>query len=269
MYLTPQERAVQSALDAFWYEHYTKELTTDQRNQLADEFAEKWLVDRKFKIDRPFIRHPATKRRSFKRQYTVAEVLADFIIRADQVAEREEEYPVGNPDYEATGSNKRKHKELSLHFKDDLDKPKEERDPLPPYYVRANDIKLPNSVEDELFKETAPDVEQFRKELRRVKQFPEFYATTFAEEYNYDKKEALRRIKKLDLSRVRECRICGSAFYAHDLRRHVCDMQRGIKVHKEKGKAPVYEVTEKESACELERNRQARNMRYLADKKSI
>jgi hypothetical protein len=259
MYLTPQERAVQGALEAFWYEYYTKELTTDQRNELAGEFAEKWLDGRKFKIDKAFIRHPATKTRQYDRNYTVADILADFIIRADQVEERSAEYPVGNPDYEVSGTRQRQDKERSLYFKDDLDKPKEERDPLPPYSVRSNDIKLPNSIEDVIFAETAPDIEQFRKELRRVKKYAEYYATSFAQEYGYDKTDALRRIKRLDLSRVRECEICGSAFYAHDLRRHVCDMQRGISDKKPSD----------QSACELERDRQASQKRYLVEKMSI
>lgn len=259
MYLTPQEKAVQGALDAFWYEYYTKHLTTNQRNLLAGEFAEKWLDGTKIKTHKAFIRHPATKKRLYDRSHTVADVLADFIIRANQNDERDAEYPVENPDYEVNGTRRRQDKERSLYFKDDLDKPKEERDPLPPYSVRSNDIVLPNSIEDELFKETAPDVGQFRKELCRVKRFPEFYATSFAEEYNYEEKDAMLRIKKLDLSRVRECYICGSAFYAHDLRRHVCDMQRGIA-----DKKPSVQ-----SACELERDNRDAQKRYLVEKMSI
>lgn len=257
MYLTPQEKAVQGALNAFWYEHYTKPYTTDQRNQLVEEFTEKWLNRSKFKISKAFIRHPATKTRQFSRNYTVMDVLADFIMRVDQVEERSEEYPIGNPDYEVNGTRRRQEKERSIFFQGDQDCLKE-GDTVPAYCVTEDQFEQKNSIEDILFVETAPDVEQFRKELRHVKRFPEFYSTSFAEEYNYEKKDALRRIKKLDLSRVRECYICGSAFYAHDLRRHVCDMQRGIA-----DKKPSVQ-----SACELERDRQASQNSYLVEKKS-
>jgi hypothetical protein len=272
LYLTTQERAVQGALDAFWYEHYTQPYTTEQRNKLAEGFIAKWLDPSKIKTDKQFVRHPATKNRLKNRNYTVADVLADFIMRVDQVAERKAEFPVENTDRQVNGAMQRQETELSIYFRDDLDKPPEERKPLPPYSVRANDIVMPNSVEDVLFTEHTPDVARFRAELRRVKKYAEFYATSFAEEYGFDKADTLRRIKRLDLSRVRECEICGGAFYAHDFRRHVCDTQRGIKTVREKGKAPVYVVTD-ESACELERERKTAKerakIRDLVEEKSI
>ncbi|MDF1510195.1 hypothetical protein PZE06_18840 [Robertmurraya sp. DFI.2.37] len=253
---TPQEKDVQAALNVFWYVHYTKTYTTDERNRLAEQFAKQWLDPTKVKIDKAFIRHPATAKRDFSRDYTVAEVLADFIMRVDQVAERSEEYPVNNPDHAVNGARERQENERSIYFQyeDDIAEQKGEEPRLPPYSVRENSIVAENSIEDVLFAEHSPDIIKFRAELRHVKQFAEFYATTFAEEYGFKKAETMRKIKSLDLSRVRECEICGSAFYAHDLRRHVCDMQYGIKAHRVKGKTPVYEVTD-ESTCELERER--------------
>ncbi|MGG3691119.1 hypothetical protein [Heyndrickxia ginsengihumi] len=266
--MTPQEKAVQAALDAFWYEHYTKPHTSKQRNELAAVFADKWIDRSKIKPDKVFIRHPATQRRLYDHSYTVAEVLADFIMRVDQVKERDEEFPISNPDHDVNGKFKRRERERFILFRDDEDQSPEETKPMPPYSVKVNDIVLPNSIEDIIFAETAPDVGVFRAQLRKVKKFAEFYATTFAEEYGYDKQEALRGIKRLDLSRIRECEICGSAFYAHDLRRHVCDMQRGIMTRKEKGKKPVYEVTER-STCEIIRDNKKAQERYLGEKKSI
>lgn len=271
MYLTPQEMAVQGALDAFWYEHYTKSYTVNERNELAAAFADQWLDGTKIKSDKAFIRHPATKKRNYDRSYTVADVLADFILRIDQVTERSREYPVQNPDYSLKGDRLRKDKERSIFFQYEEDAMKE-GDMIPPYSVTESDFQQANSIEDILFVDTAPNVEQFRAELRKVKKFAEFYATTFSEEYGYDKRDALRRIKELDLSRVRECEICGSAFYAHDLRRHVCDMQRGVFTHKEKGKKPVFEVTDY-STCEIERDNKKAQERYktsfLGEKMSI
>lgn len=271
MFITPQERVVQGALDAFWYEHYTKQYSIIERNDLVAAFSDKWLDSTKIKTDKAFIRHPATKLRNYDRGYTIADVLADFIMRADQVEERKEEYPLSNPDHAVNGVFFRKEHERSIFFQYEEDVQKE-GDTLPAYSVKESDIVLPNSIEDILFAETVPNIEQFRTELRKVKKFAEFYSTIFSEEYGYDKRDALRRIKQLDLSRVRECEICGSAFYTHDLRRHICDMQRGIIVHKEKGKKPIYEVTDY-STCEIERDNKKAQERYkigiLDEKKSI
>lgn len=271
MYITPQERVVQGALDAFWYEHYTNEYTTDERNKLAEAFTDKWLDSTKIKVDKAYIRHPATKTRLYDRNYTVVEVLADFIMRVRQVSERSQEYPIGNPDYDVNGARFRQEHERSIFFQNEQDA-MEEGETLPPYSVTEDSFEQKNSIEDVLFAENAPDIDRFRKELRHIKKFADFYATTYADERSLDKKEVLRRIKRLDLSRVRECEICGSAFYAHHLRRHVCDMQRGIKVHKEKGKKPIYEVTDY-STCEIERDNKKAQERYkigiLDEKKSI
>lgn len=221
-FVTPQEKAVQSALDTFWYEHYTKEYTSEQRNQLVEDFSEKWLSA--ISITKPFIRHPATKLKRFNRELTVGEVLADFILRIDQVEEREAEYPVNNPDRERNTTQKREVVERSIFFQgweDEIEK-------VPAYSVTESDFEQANSIEDVLFpnQDPSPTVSKFIARLRHVKKYANFYATSFAEEYKYDKADAKKRIRRLDLSRVRECQICGGAFYAHDLRLRNCDCQQ-------------------------------------------
>lgn len=256
-FVTPQEREVQAALTAFWYEHYTKQYTTDQRNVLAEQFAEERLDPTKVKIDKVFIRHPATRLRDFTRSCTVADVLADFIMRVDQVAERAEEFPVSNPDHSHTGVQRRQENELSIHYQyqDDIAEQKGKEPRLPPYSIKESDIVIDNSIETTFFAEEQPDVKQFQAELRRVKRNAGTFAKKYAKVRGYEEAEVIRRIKRLEIRRVRECSVCGNAFYAHDKRRHVCDLQRGIKVIRVKGKKTVYEVTN-ESACELERNRE-------------
>lgn len=227
MFITPQDKEVQRALDRFWYTYYSKPISTEKRNRLAEQFAEEWLDSSKIKTDKPFIRHPATKIRALERSYTVGEVLADFIMRVDQVAERMAEYPVANQDSNVNGANKRKQVERAIFFQEDEDIAEEKDDTrVPAYSVRESEIILDNSIEDILFAETTPTVERFRGELRKVKKYAEFYATSFAEDYGYPKQEALRRIKRLDLSRVRECEICSGAFYPTDLRQRYCDCQQ-------------------------------------------
>ncbi|WP_088105240.1 hypothetical protein [Halalkalibacter urbisdiaboli] len=251
-FVTPQERDVQRALEAFWYEHYTKEYDTSRRNELVEEFAFKWLDNSKIKADRPFIRHPATKKRQYNREYTVGEILADFIMRVDQVEERSKEYPISNPDHKLTGERDREAQERAIFFQweeDALDK--ERGETVPPYSVKESDFAQDCSIEDILFSEEVPCVKAFRGRLRKVKRFAEFYATSFAEEYGYDKREILRRIRVLNLDRVRECLVCGGAFYARDMRMIYCDCQQ------DKGSI--------RSTCQ----RIANNSGYLVQEKSI
>ncbi|KAB2332927.1 hypothetical protein [Bacillus mesophilum] len=269
MYLTPQEYEVQSALNRFWDANYTQEYTADERNQLAEDFTLEWLDPSKIKIDKPFIRHPATRKRERSRSCTVADVLADFIMRVDQVAERQQEYPVTNPDRSVRDDRDRMQKERSIFFQYEMDA-MVEGDVMPSGLVTELQL-ADDSIEDILFAEVAPDIEAFRQELRRVKQNAEFYTTTLAEKYGYQRKDVLRRIRKLDLSRVRECKVCGSAFYAHDYRRHICDMQQGIVAYKE-GDRRKYKLSDK-SACELENERKTALNRgktpILAEENSI
>lgn len=269
MYITPQEYEVQFALIKFWDDNYTKDYSSAYRSLLAAEFSDKWLDPTKIKIDKAFIRHPATRKRERSRSCTVSDVLADFIMRIDQVAERQQEYPVTNPDRTVKDDSERKEKEQGIFYQFQIDAMKE-GDVMPGGFATQYQL-ADSSIEDLIFAEVVPEIDAFRKELRYIKRNAEFYATTFAEKHGYQRKDALRRIKKLDLSRVRECKICGSAFYAHDYRRHICDMQQGIVAYKE-GDRPKYRLSNK-SACELENERKSAINRakstILAEENSI
>lgn len=226
--LTKEETAVKDALYRFWFDHYTKPYTTAQRNQLVEDFASEWLDSSKIKMDKPVFYHPMNclKRRYDETKRTAMDILADFIMRANMHEERRAEYSVTHAEQELTNADDRKELERSIFFQYEEDA-MEEGERVPPYSIRESSIVLENSIEVTLFLETAPDVKKYREELKKVMEYPEFWATTLSEEYGYDKAEALREIKGLELDRVRECLICGNGFYAHDKRRHICDQQHG------------------------------------------
>lgn len=256
--MTEAEKAVQRALYELWYEHYTKPMTQTERNQLAADFAEKWLDPTRIKVDKPFIKHPATARKEFQRLCTVAEVLADFILRVDQNAEKSADYPILNRDAEVRREESRRNRERSIVFESEYDNGASDMAEgqsyqLPPYSVLERDLTIENSIEDELFAETPPTVEAFQQQLGKVKRNARKVARKY-EEQGYSYADALRRIRRLDVSRVRECVECGQAFYAHDLRRYVCDLQHG---RTEKGERSEL------STCELHadqrRSRETRN----------
>lgn len=222
--MTIAESAVQNALYELWYDYYAQSITQKERNQLARDFTEQWLDPSKVKVDKPAYYHPMTrlKQRFDRPPVTALEILADFVIRADIHAERGVEYPVTHEEQEITLEDRRRTNEVGL-FSDEVDYEEGER--VPYGYISEADAIA------QLYTPTKPiSADDFKIELSRVKKYAAFYATSFAEEYGYDRKETLKRINALDLERVRECKVCGGAFYPKDLRRFVCDQQHGLMV---------------------------------------
>lgn len=238
--MTTAELAVKKALYKLWFKKYTKPISTEKRIELVEKFTEEWLDSDKIKVDKAFIYHPMNllKRRYDEPAITVAEVLADFIMRVDIVAERDEDYPILNAEGELTRADQRAEHETGL-YSDDVDAEAGER---VPYGV----ITEAEAIAQLYTPREPATVEQFTAELARVKKYAEFYATSLAEEYGYKKCDVLQKIKGLRLERVKKCKICGGGFYPKNIRREVCDQQVGIIA----GGARTAE-----SACELEYNR--------------
>ncbi|MGO1061084.1 hypothetical protein ACTL32_18380 [Planococcus sp. FY231025] len=234
--MTKAEALVKEALYELWFEHYTKPITLEQRLKLTQDFVDIWLDSTQIKIDKPFIYHPSLhhKNRYDQPPVTVQEVLADFILRAHMVAERDEEYPVTNPEAELNTADKRLKREVGL-FSDNIDAEAGERTP----YGTLTDAE----AIARMYTPRAPvTVKKLTAELARVKNYAEFYATTFAEEYGYEKLDVLQRIKSLKLERIKTCVVCDGAFYPRNIRREVCDQQIGVLLGGE---------ISAESACEL------------------
>ncbi|PMY00886.1 hypothetical protein C1Y18_35055, partial [Pseudomonas sp. MPR-R5A] len=88
---------------------------------------------------------------------TVSDVLADFIMRVDQVAERQQEFPISNPDKSVNGKRERSKKERGTFFQYEMDAMKE-GDVMPTGLV-TEDKLADQSIEDILFADVPPDIE--------------------------------------------------------------------------------------------------------------
>lgn len=220
LFITKAHRATQSAINDLWYRHYSTPMSQDDRNRLVEAFADEWLVDPAFNPAEAFILHPATSKRDWTR-VTVTDVLTDFIMRALQSDEKAAEYPVENPDRQADGKAARRDSELSLVSDNHLDEETAGE-------IIRDDYSVLESELVDSYTPRVTSVESYTRQLEDVKEFAPYYAQTYAEERGEPVSEVLRRIGRLDIGRLRRCTECGNGFYAHDLRRRVCDQQIGI-----------------------------------------
>jgi hypothetical protein len=179
---------------------------------LAELFAAGYTVEQ---LRQTKIIHPKLARKERLKRYSVLDVLADFILDVDQVAERREDYPVLNAETERRRERERAAIEVPLITYDDA----EDDDTLKP-----NEPVLANSVEDVLFKTKDVTVDELKALIREVKENPDRYVWRFSKRTGREPREVMRLIKRLDESRVKECVVCGGSFYAHDRRRQVCDL---------------------------------------------
>jgi len=253
------EAMVQKAIYDLWFGNYSNDsLTTEDRIKMTEDFTSEYADPDKVKVDKPFLRHPMTYRKQFQRTATIAEVLGDFILRIDQVCERDEEYPIHGTEKVFMDGQKAQKRELSIYAQAEQDRAEALSTSHLVKYRFTNGTTRPSYSIDEadVIAEAslvgrhkagykAPTVAEFGSTLRKVKANPDKWATHFALK-GYDYAITLRKIKRLDIGRVRECIECGEPFYAHDLRRNVCDLQHGIV--KRDGKW----VRSKSSHCEMQ-----------------
>ncbi|MFY4775515.1 hypothetical protein [Metabacillus sp. RGM 3146] len=185
--------------------------------------------------------------------------MTDWLLAIDQVAEREEEYPVYNVLKRTRDARKRAAKELAIVTLDS------DEDTLPPFTVEEKAISVRDPIEEIFFSEDkAESVEEFTALIEKVKTEEDYYVNKYADESPWNEKQPKKKrtfrevrsaIRKLDTNRIRVCKECNGAFYAHDGRRHVCDVQ----------KYPGNNL----SACEVKIHRKRSDSRYLAQKKAI
>jgi hypothetical protein len=256
LFFTKEEIAIKELLPKFLADH--KNASFEERKQLVADFCEDW----QYKIDltKPLRCHPYVQKKDFG-FYSVHDILTDFLLDVDQVAERSEEYPVENADKRARRSNETRSNELSIVF----DGNKDEDYRTPPYSIEESALGGRNPIEEIFFAEScAGTVAELTELLIEVKENEDYYVNMYADEtvWNEKQPDKLRTIKNvrsairmLDIKRVRECKECGGAFYAHDYRRHVCDVQ----------KYPGSEL----SACEVKNHRKRGKKPNLAQKKAI
>lgn len=102
-------------ITAFWDRHYRIE-DTELRVMIAEVVTDElqaagWTRE---KLSTPRYRHPMTRRKNYLVKYSLLEILADFIIKADMVAERRVGHSVKNADGEFNAEKRRKKREISL-----------------------------------------------------------------------------------------------------------------------------------------------------------
>lgn len=233
---------IQGDLNRIWFRYYTKPISTEKRIKIADAFIKRYCTDstetdaaiiartkrkpqfhsairsHSYNPHELILSHPQFSQKGANKRIKqpLAEILSDFILRA----EMDETGTIKGRETEQ--HYEEKHKEHNLYFFDgELDEEAGEK--MPKGYITEYEAVM------KMDKPRKPVTDgQVREELEHVKEFAEFYATTFHEEYDKEYGDSLRRIKRLDLSRVRTCEECSDGFYMRDLRRKLCDRQHGI-----------------------------------------
>ena len=216
------EAQLSRAVAVLWFEFDKVALTTTEREYIAQDFIIRWISDWRLRSIR--VVHPATRKKEKTDEMfrvPITDVLGDFVMNPDIVAERRVDYPVENPDKEVRGERKRRKTEFSILLQEESDALKADGEEYPRGMVAES--KLVKTHETEL---SEPDVDEFRAELLDVKRNAAEYATKYRDRFGYTEAETMQRIYDLDLSRVAECVSCGNAFYRHDLRQVYCDTQR-------------------------------------------
>lgn len=102
-------------ITAFWDKHYKIE-DTDLRVMITELVTEElqaagWTWE---ELSAPKYRHPMTRRKNYLTKFSLLEILADFIIKADMIEERRKDNPVLNADAEVYREKRRKKREISL-----------------------------------------------------------------------------------------------------------------------------------------------------------
>lgn len=184
------------------------------------------------------MRHPELMKKSDASLYTISDVLADFIMDIDQVAERAAEYPVSNAERSYREEAKRNKKEKSLILdEDESDAESGWPKAFKPGCVSESALTLDNPVERTLFGERRDmSAEELASELSAIQRKPAKFIRRYADGNAWNRQDSIRRrtaenvaeaIERLELRRVRSCTVCGNGFYVHSRRvggQKICDV---------------------------------------------
>jgi hypothetical protein len=261
--LTAPQSHVIRAVHEFWRTHANA--PPAWRNQLVEQFLAD-LTEKGVNLTAPIMRHPKTYRKSFRR-YSVLDIMADFLLDVDQVAERSQDYPVWNAEKALREERRQQKSELSIIFDEELDDNYDEYTRPPSYSILEHAFNKRNPIEELFFAEPRADtVEELTQLITEVKANEDYYVNKYADPnkpWNQtitDKKRTAKNVRKairsLDVTRVRECRVCGGAFYAHDRRRWICDVQ-------------PYPRVKRLSCCEYKNLRNQQEIRKIDKHNSI
>lgn len=254
MFLTKSEHQAIAAVFQFWDQH-KKSAPQSWRNQLVENFIAEWTG--RVNLTKPLMRHPDTRKKNYKREFSIMDILTDFILSVDQVEERKKEYPIQNEEKRLRVESRSKELERSIIFDEEMPDSTDEYTVKPPYSIEERAFNSRNPIEEIFFAESRLEtVEELIGEIEKIKRNEDFYIDKYTDVEKKRTPAIVRKaIRELDSTRVTQCLECGTAFYTHDRRRKVCDTQ----------KYPNSNL----SACEVNFHRKREETRYLAQKKSI
>lgn len=221
---------IQKALYDLWFKHYTKGQTGEQRSELVQDFIDEHLQG--YDVSVVTAKHPAYYHKEsdirFK-QFKVAEILADFIIRAED----DESGLTTSPQTQTNRDNKRDEHEVLTDFSDLFDDEVQAEDKPAGLLTEFNVFKHRSDLYVDFTDEAEPEltVDEFKAMIERVKANAEQYADEYSKKYRKDYKDTLRRIRRLDVDRVAICDECGEVYYKHDLRRKYCDLRPSCELN--------------------------------------
>lgn len=179
------------------------------------------------------MRHPALLRKSAE-QFSIGDILADYIMNIDEVEERSAEYPVHGPEREFREEVKRTARESLLRT--------ERGEDYEPGTVYEDTFNKSKPVEDALF-EPCPNMtaDELRTELADIQRNSADFVQRYANGSAWNREDTQKKrtpanvrdaVMRLDLRRIRLCTVCGNAFYAHSPqygRVKVCDVVAHLK----------------------------------------
>lgn len=189
------------------------------------------------------MRHPDLLKKKGARMYSIADVLADYIMDIDQVDEHYAEYPVYNAEKEYRDNKEREKTEVSLI----LDKESEGNDggewpaKKAKGVISENSITHNNSIEDVLFDGISMSAKELAANLTQIKKRPDAFIRRYADGSAWNRTNDSKRrtpinvrhaIERIELRRVRKCVVCGNGFYSHSKqpgRQNACDVMNHPK----------------------------------------
>lgn len=222
---------MQRAVYDLWFNHYTKADATT-RNELVERFIDEQL-DGKSPGDLEHIKlkHPANYLRESEekvRRYEIGDILADFIIRAED----DESELTTSRQTAVNREHRRNEQEVYIDFSDTYDD-EMQADNRATGVISEYDLNEsnPEYYPDFTAEGAALTVDEFKGMIANIKANAREYAEIYSEKYSKDFDHTLKQIRKLDTERVAICEECSEVFYKHDMRRKFCDLRPSCEVN--------------------------------------
>lgn len=214
----------------FWDLNYRKKVTTEDRIEIVRIFIKDTFnmeyddFSTQEKYQHKKVRHPELWDKDRTSKHYLLDIMGDFIMRVNQVEERSfAEYPVKNP-WKAYDSKKHEEiREVKLYLDEDISEDENGNE---------NFWKL----NEHLSAETQSKVDVTEDDLKflifEYKYNTEYWIKHIERKVREERKYIIKKLKGLDETRVRTCKVCFNAFYAQDKRLTVCKLIKHLTTQK-------------------------------------